>query len=178
MGVQIDLIIPPVIVGLLVIVIFRLNAFIMETSVDNRLNNDMQMFAEVTSRIIQEEVKTAGQIVRPTNPNIPDSVLIFVVENVGDTVRVQQSGRNLEIIRKSGIPPSIPDTTSYPSSLSALQFDLERKPVGEPIPYYLNFRIETESDPDHHASMRDLDKTVNAFSESEVYLRNVHRKSL
>lgn len=178
MGVQIDLVIPPIIVGLLILVIFRLNAFIMESSVDNRLNNDIQMFADVTSRVIQEEVKMAGEIVRPVNPDDPDSVLIYIVENIGDTVRVQRSGRNLALIRKSGIPPSIPDTTIYPSSLSALEFDLERKPPGELKPYYLNFKIETESNPNHHASMRDLDKTVKGFSESEVYLRNVHRKSL
>lgn len=180
MGIQIDLIIPPIIVGLLIIVIFRLNAFMMETSVDNRLNNDMQMFAEVASTIIQEEVKMIGKIVRPVNPDIPDTVLVFVVENIEDTVRVQRSGRNLEIIRKSGIPPSIPDTLIYPSSLSALEFDLERKPGDNPLkdPHYLNVKVQTESNPDHHASMKDLDKTVMGFSKSEFYLRNVHRKSL
>ena len=180
MGVQIDLILPPIVVGLLIILIFRLNAFIMETSVDNRLNNDMQTFADVTSRVIQEEVKTAGKILTPVHPDNPTAILEFIVENIGDTVWVQKSGRNLEIIRRSNIPPAIPDTVIYPSSLSMLEFDLERKPSDDPVkaPHYLNVKIETESNPDQHASMRDSDKTVRGFSESEIYLRNVHRKSL
>lgn len=180
MGIQIDLIIPPVIVGLLIIVVFRLNAFIMETSVDNRINNDMQMFAEVTSRLIQEEAKRATTIERPINEAVPDTVLEFFDAAVGDTVWIQKTGRNLEIIRRSQFPPSIPDTVIYPSSLSLLEFDLERKPTDNPSlpPYYLNVKIQTESDPAHHASMRDLEKTVMGFSESEIYLRNVHRNAL
>lgn len=180
MGIQIDLIVPPIIVGLLIILIFRMNAFIMETSVDNRLNNDMQMFADLTSRLIQEEVKTAGKILTPDHPDNPSPILEFIVENVEDTVWIQQSGRNLEIIRRSNIPPAIPDTIIYPSSLDLLEFDLERKP-GDDImkeAHYLNIKIQTESNPAHHASMRDLDKTVRGFAENEIYLRNVHRKSL
>lgn len=177
MGVQIDLIVPPIIVGLLIIIIFRLNAFIMETSTDNRLNNDMQMFAEVTSRLIQEEVRGATDIKLPLNESTPNTVLKFYVDSVKDTVWIQRSGKNLEIIRQSSISPSIPDTVIYPSSLSILEFDLERKPGDNPIkpPHYLNIRIQTESDPDHHASMRDIDKTVMGFAENEIYLRNVHR---
>ena len=149
----------------------------METSVDNRLNNDMQMFADLTSRLIQEEVKMADQIVEPSNPAIADSILKFVSVTT-DTITIQRSGNNLQIIRKSSASPSIPDTVLYPSSLLSLMFDLERKPAGEPIPYYLNVEIQTESDPTHHASMRDLDKTVRAFAENEIYLRNVHRNSV
>lgn len=177
MGVQIDLIIPPLIVGLLVIVIFRLNAFIMETSVDNQINNDMQTFAEVTSRVIQEQVKMADEIVRPGYSAFPDSVLKFVSVTT-DTITVQRAGKNLAIIRTSSTTPVIQDTLLYPSSLLSLEFELERKPPTESTPYYLNMRIQTESDPTHHASTRDLEKTVMGFSESEIYLRNVHRNSL
>ncbi len=177
MGVQVDLIIPPVIVGLLVIVVFQLNSFIMETSLDNQLTNDMQTFAEVTSRVIQEELKMANQIVTPADPATPDSILKFVSVTT-DTITIQRSGKNLEIISKSSASPSIPDTATYPSSLSALMFDLERKPAGEPVPYYLNIEIQTESNPDHHASVRGQPETVRAFAENEVYLRNVHRNSV
>lgn len=179
MGIQIDLIVPPIIVGLLIIIIFQLNSFIMETSVDNRLNNDMQMFADLSSSLIQKEVKTATDIITPVNENTPDTVLKFFIENVKDTVWVQRSGRNLEIIRQSSIPPSIPDTVIYPSSLSSLEFDLERKPGDNPIkaPHYLNVKIQTESNPKHHASMKDMDKTVMGFAENEIYLRNIHRKN-
>lgn len=177
MGVQIDLIIPPVIVGLLVILVFQLNSFIMETSRDNQLTNDMQTFSETASRVIQEELKMANQIVRPSDPSAPDSILRFVSVTT-DTVTVQRSGRAIEIIRKSSSSPSIPDTILYDLSLSSLRFDLERKPAGEPIPYYLNVEIETESDPSHHAKVQGDIETVRAFAENEIYLRNVHRLSV
>lgn len=177
MGIQIDLIIPPVIVGLLVLVVFQLNAFIMETSIDNQLSNDMQTFAEVTSRIIQEEVKSAEEIERPFSASMSDSVLVFV-SVTGDSITVQRNDKNLEIIRKSSITPSVPDTTIYPSSISSLEFQLDRKPATETVPYYLNVRIETESEPDQHATVQGEAMPVRAFSENEIYLRNVHRNSL
>ncbi|NBC03837.1 MAG: hypothetical protein GVY20_09060 [Bacteroidetes bacterium] len=149
----------------------------METSLDNQLTTNMQTFAEVTSRVIQEELKMANQIVNPSDPATPDSVLTFV-SVTSDTITIQRSGKNLEIISKSSVSPSTPDTIRYPSSLSSLMFDLERKPAGEPIPYYLNIEIETESDPDHHASTRGDAETVRAFAENEIYLRNVHRLSV
>lgn len=174
MGIQIDLILPPVIVGLLVIVIFQLNSFIMETSTDTRLNNDMQMFAELTSRLIQEEVKLADDIERPTGAFNPDSVLVFL--NVAqDTVRIQRSGRNLEVIHINSVT-AVPDTVIYPSSLSSLEFEMVRKPVTEPSAYFLNARIETESNPNHHAVVNGDINTVRGFSENEIYLRNIHAK--
>lgn len=177
MGIQIDLILPPIVVGLLIILIFRLNAFIMETSTDNRLNNDMQTFAEVASTVIQEEVKMATDIKKPVGANNPDGLLKFFVSSRKDTVWIQKTGKNLEIIRQSSIAPSIPDTVIYPSSLSLLEFELNRKPGDNPIkaPHYLKVKIQTESNPNQHASMRDLDKTVMGFAENEIYLRNVHR---
>lgn len=177
MGVQIDLIIPPVIVGLLILVVFQLNSFIMETSTDNRLTNDMQTFAETASRVIQEEVKMANQILQPADPDTPGSVLRFISVTT-DTITVQRSGRAIDVIRKSSVSPSIPDTLSYPLSMSSLMFDLERKPAGEPIPYYLNVEIETESDPAHHVKVQGDIETVRAFAENEIYLRNVHRNAV
>ena len=174
MGVQIDLIVPPIIVGLLIIAVIRLNAFIMETSIDNRLTNDMQMFADVATRLIQEEVKLAEDIIKPINPDTPDSILTFL-STAGDSVFVQRSGVSLQIIKISGI---VSDTLLYPLNLSSLEFDLVRKPAGEPTPYYLNFKIETESDPDHHATFNGDPESVRGFSESEIYLRNIHLNSL
>jgi len=177
MGVQIDLIVPPVIVGLLVIVVFQLNSFIMETSVDNRLTNDMQTLADVTSRVIQEELKMANQILNPADPATPDSILKFVSVTT-DTITIQRTGKNLEVIRKSSTSPSIPDTITYPSSISSVMFDLERKPPGEITPYYLNVEIQTESNPSHHANVRGDIEPVRAFAENEIYLRNIHRNSV
>ncbi|MDR9367063.1 MAG: hypothetical protein RI575_17140 [Balneolaceae bacterium] len=174
MGIQIDLIIPPVIVGLLVVVVFQLNAFIMETSIDNQLNNDMQTFAELTSSLIQEEVRSAGDIERPTGVLNADSVLVFV--NVAqDSVRIQRSGKNLAVIHyNSSI--SLADTVIYPSSLSSLEFEMVRKPDTALSAYFLNTKVVTESDTEQHASIDGNSEEVRGFSENEIYLRNIHAK--
>ena len=75
MGVQIDLIVPPIIVGLLIILIFNVNSFILETSVDNRLTNDMQTFADVSVDVVQEEIRGLREL---NYGGISDSKFTFV----------------------------------------------------------------------------------------------------
>lgn len=174
MGIQLDFVIPPIIVGLLVILLLRINSFMMETSVDNRVTNDMQTLADVTTKVLQEELRTADFIINPSNPAIPDSVLKFVSLS-SDTVLIKKSGLALQIIHIDPVSSSS-DTISYPSNLSSISFDLEPDTVA--TPYFLNIKVETESLSEDHASMRDLGKTVKAFSENQIYLRNVHLNSL
>lgn len=166
MGTQIDLIIPPIIVGLLIILIFRVNAFMVETSIDNRLNNEVQEFADLTGSLIQEELRTLSAF----NPNnLPDSTLTFVNLS-GDSVVVSKNKRNLEIIRLNPIT-SIPDTTIYPSALKSIFFMAEPDSVLNPM--FIRVQIETESRPESHARFRNNVKTVNAFSEKQIFLRNL-----
>lgn len=167
MAVQMDLIIPPVIVGLLIMAIFGVNSFILESSVDTRLQNDMQTFAETSTKILQEEVRGAVDILRPSSASTADSVLRFV-HFTGDTIRIQRAGQSIAVIREG----SAADTISYPLSLSAIQFDLEPNGMN---PFYLNIQLQTESNPGHHIRSGKNVQSVSAFSETEIYLRNIHQ---
>jgi hypothetical protein len=164
MAIQFDLIIPPVIVGILTIILFNIHSFMMETSVDNRLNNDMQTFADLATTTLQEELRMIDQIVEFN----PDN-LRFVTTN-RDTVGIRRINRYIEITRFDAATAGR-DTLIVSANLSNLNFQLE--PVGSPTPSFLRVQVETESRPEHHASLRNTDKTVRAFSERRLFLRNV-----
>jgi hypothetical protein len=168
MAVQMDLLIPPVIVGLLILAIFGINSFILETSVDTRLQNDMQTFSETSTKILQEEVRGAVEVLRPTNPAVADSVLRFV-HFTGDTMRIERIDQSIAVIRE-GLAA---DTLTYPLFLSAIQFDLEPNGMN---PFYLNIQLQTESNPAHHVRTGKNVQSVSAFSETEIYLRNIHQR--
>jgi len=171
MGVQIDLIIPPIIVGLLIILIFRVNAFIVETSIDNRLNNDVQMFAEVSATVLQEEIRALTNFVEADDHfvnDVADSVK-FTNQNC-DIISIFREERNL-IIARYIQATATNDTTVYPMNLSSLEFS--REPLNNPPYRFLRVKIETESRPEHHARFRNETQTVRAFEERRFLLRNL-----
>ena len=169
MGFRLDLVISAIIVGILIILIFGLNSSMLQNSVDTMLYNNMQTFADVSTEVLQEEIKMASNILQPTNPASPDSVLRFVTTN-GDTLKVERSGRNIQIIKQN----ITSDTLSYDLHLSSLQFDLQPDTVA--VPYYLFVKIQTESQKSQHASFQKDVQTAKAFSEVRYYLRNVRMK--
>ena len=170
MGVQIDLIVPPIIVGLLIIMIFRVNAFIMETSIDNRLNNDVQTFAEVSATVLQEEIRALNDFVDPLDHFVNDRADSVKFTNVNCVlVSIFQDERNMIIARYDHETASH-DTTVYPLNLSSLEFT--REPIGGPQYQFLRVKIETESRPEHHARFRNETQTVKAFEERRFLLRN------
>lgn len=163
MGVQLDLIIPPIIVGMLIIIIFRVNAFVMETSIDNRLNNDMQNFAEVTAVVIEDQLRSVNFIVGF------DTSRVRYVNFDQDTITIQRNKKNLEVI--SADLSGTVDTLIYPSSMSDLHFKMEPDTVASPM--FIRFKVETESNPEDHMQMRKEVTEVRGFAERRVFLRNV-----
>ena len=181
MAAQFDLLIPPVIVGLLIILIFRVNAFMMDSSVDTRLTNDVQMHADVIADIIQEELRGAGNSnILTTAPGTvqPDSlefVRILVDPVNGLTplnVKIKRDERNLIIYRDVDIIDDASDNTIYGSQIASLEFRMATDNHNNIIPNVIRFRVVTESDPDHHVRFRDDDKMVRAVAEREVFLRH------
>jgi len=168
--VQADLIIPPIIVGLLIIMVFRVNAFIMETSVDNRLNNDVQTFAEVAATVIQEELKNVSG-----NVNVDNNQEVLTFTNMNDiTVSIRRDGRNIIITSHDAIEDEenegefLDDVVTIPANLSNLQFVYE---ISNPV--FLRVRVETESQPEQHVRFRNEEQTVRAFAERRIFMRNV-----
>jgi hypothetical protein len=141
-----------------------MNSFIMESSADGRLTNDVQTFAELAATIIQEELRTLDHFVQVQQ----DSVRF--VSTARDTISLTRSDRNIEIIRYDMINAQY-DTLLLAASLSGLQFTLE--PQGVAVPTFLRVRVETESLPEQHVRFRGDMQTVRAFAERRFFLRNI-----
>ncbi len=183
MGIQADIIIPPIIIALLIIMIFRVNVFIMESSADNRLNNDMQTLAETAATVLQEEIKVLFQII----PNIIDneeegegSINAIEEITIGNltisntfqfinfnqvNVRITREERNIVIER---CDEGDCNTEMYALNLSDLQFIRDNT-----NPNFVRLRVRTESQPEHHVHFRNNTQTVQGFDERNLFLRNL-----
>lgn len=170
MGIRLDLIISFIIVGILTITIVVLNSSMLQSSVDTLLYNNVQTFADISTEVLQEELKLATQILQPANPALPDSVLRFVTTS-DDTLKVERDGQNLQVIRQNFSS----DTIRYDLYLSAIQFDLQPDTVS--VPYYLYVHFRTESPKKQNSSFQEGIETAKGFSELRYYLRNVHLRN-
>jgi len=188
MGVQIDLIVPPIILGLLIILIFNVNAFILETSVDNRLTNDMQTFADVTVDIVQEELRGLTEFdfteseakgyeitdyVEPEDGEVDNSgpkkyysgIIYTVRSQIGTEFEVEMwSEEGILYIKKGENDPVV-----YPGYIEDLMFIVD----DTPSPRYVTVRVTTESRPEMHARFGNDENLVRAFAEKRIFLRNV-----
>ncbi|MCC5942371.1 MAG: hypothetical protein JJU37_12600 [Balneolaceae bacterium] len=178
---QLDLIIPPVIVGLLIILIFRVNAFMMDSSVDTRLSNDVQMHADLIADIIQEELRgAANSDILMSSPGTIQADSLDFVRSVVDVssgllplnVRIKRDERNLVIYRDFDPIEQSSDNIVYGSQISSLEFRMATDRDNNIIPNVIHFRVVTESDPAHHVRFRDDDKVVRAVAEREIFLRH------
>lgn len=170
MGFRLDLVISAIIVGIITLLILGLNSTMLQNSVDALLYNNMQTFADVSTEVLQEELKSAAVILRPSDPAVPDSILRFITTDE-DTLKVERVGRNLQVIRRN----ITSDTLKYDLLLSDIQFDLQPDDVA--VPYYLYVQVQTESRKSQHASFQKDVETAKGFSEMRYYLRNVHMKN-
>lgn len=171
MAILLDKLIPPIIIGLLIIMIFRLNAFMMESQVDNRLSNEMQIFSELASTLIQEEMKSANNIVTLTANTI-------VYDDVNGTRVTMQRVDDLLVITKLNQDTLDEIVIEHPTYLSSLEF--VAVPTGVPLNQirFLRVRLTAESNPNAHVKFTGDIQTAKAFSERQIYLRNVVAASL
>ena len=162
MNVQLDLILPPIVIGSLLLLILGLNQMMMESQTGNRLNMEMQTFANTTLLVLQEELRDVHDVL-----GITDSTLVYNTPNL-DTVRIVRQGREMHLIR-SNISTSLQDTTRYASRLADLRFTLFLLDgVG---PAMLRVRVETESTPEQEVGVRTA--RYRSFAERDFYLRNL-----
>lgn len=148
---------------MLIIIIFRVNAFVMETSIDNRLNNDMQNLADVTAVVIEDHLRSVDLIAGF------DTTKVKYINFDQDTITIQRNKKNLEVI-SADLSGSV-DTLTYPSSMSDLHFKMEPDTVA--VPTFLRFKVETVSNPEDHMQMSKDVTEVRGFAERRVFLRNV-----
>tara|TARA_R100001143_G_C3361345_1_gene136876 strand:- start:53267 stop:53788 length:522 start_codon:yes stop_codon:yes gene_type:complete len=171
MAILLDKLVPPIIVGLLIIMIFRLNAFMMESQVDNRLSNEMQTFSELASTIIQEEMKTANNIVTlSTNSIVYDTI---------DGIRVTMERVDNHLVIKKVNQTTLNEIViEHPAYLSSLEFTAEPSSVPLNQIRFINVKLTAESNPIAHVNFNGDIQTAKSFSERQIYLRNVVAASL
>ncbi len=167
MGVQLDIILPPIIVGLIIIMIFRVNSFIVETSNDNRLQNDMQLFAEAAATVIQEEIRQISGDVE-----ISGDTLFYsrIANGKAGTGSITKDNRNIRIIRQMEDTPA--DTSIIHANISDLTFNLEF-PEPSASHAFIRIRVVTESLPEQHARIRESNQTSRAVVERRVFIRTM-----
>ena len=191
MGVQLDLILPPIIVGMLIIIIFRVNSFMMDSSIDNRVFNDMQSFAETSTVVIDDLLRRAKSVNNPddfedddicnnfrkqdgsADTNCSDELEFITTNNFKVTIKKDDDENNILISRvildADGNEISGVNTRVYPLYVSKLEFQHKTS-----SPNFISYKIETESNPDHHVQQgADDEKTVKGFAERKLFLRNL-----
>lgn len=164
MAANFDLILSVIVVGLLTLLIFSVHAFMIETSIDNRLTQEMQDFADVSIVVMQEEIRTLNELIE-----FDDHSLRFV-NTSRDTIEIFRDLSDLKIVIKKSTG-LIPDTLDYPARLSQLEFVPEMM-VGS-IPTFLRVKVQTESRPEQQAGSEEK-ASIRAFAEKRFFLRNLH----
>lgn len=166
MGVQLDLIVPPIIVGVLIILIFRLNAFMMESTTDARLVNDVQTQADVAIDIIQEELRglDTGAIIMSQDTLQFSRFVDGPLANSQDVMIVRDNSNRQLKIHFQDLLTGDPDSTVYALNLFSIEFSA-------PAGHILRARVVAESRTEQHVRFRNDDQTVRAVSERDFFLR-------
>ena len=191
MGLQLDLILPPIIVGMLIIIIFQVNSFMMDSSIDSRVYNDMQSFAETSTVVLDDLLRRAKSVNNPddfedddicnnfrkqdgsADTNCSDELEFITTNNFKVTIKKDDDENNILISRvildDDGNEISGVNTRVYSLYVSKLEFQHKTS-----SPNFISYKIETESNPDHHVQQgADDEKTVKGFAERKIFLRNL-----
>ncbi len=162
MSAYLDLLIPPIIVGILILTILTLNNRMMESQIDSRLTNEMQQYANAALSAIQEELREVETVV-----SITDTTFSFLNAN-RDTLRFFRQDRDMLLRFRSSAGGSA-DTTVYPARLTDLRFNTIS--LGPSGPTLLRVRVESESIAAEQVSVNP--SRQRAFAQRDFYLRNI-----
>jgi len=162
MNAHLDLILPPIIVGILIVIIITINTRMMESQVESRVTHEMQQFANASLSVLQEEIRDLGSVIA-----ITDSTLRYL-SSTNDTVSIFRINRDL-MIRRRVFGGGAADTSVYAARLSSLRFTIFS--LGSNGATMLRVRVESRS-----TGAEQLDNSPTnflAFAERDFYLRNL-----
>lgn len=159
MNISFDLIIPPIIMGILMTMIISSNRMMMESSVENQVTYQLQSTANNGILVVQEEVRSLNEILV-----VSDSTLNFV-ETDFDTVMIVKQGEYLEVSRTP--VGGVPTTQSYYLKLDSIDFQVSS--AGAMAPTFLSVTAITKSSPQQVGS----GTPHKAVASRDLYLRNL-----
>jgi hypothetical protein len=162
MSTYLDLLIPPIIVGILILTILSLNTRMMESQIDTRLTNEMQQYANAAMSAIQEELREVDTVI-----SLTDSTFSYLNATL-DTVRIFRQGRDL-MLRSRSSAGGAADTTMFPARLTSLRFNTV--PLGPSGPTLLRVLVESESIGSEQMSGSPYRQ--RAFAQRDFFLRNI-----
>ena len=117
MNISLDIVLPSIIAGMLIMMIFSANTMIIKSTAENRVTHELQSKANTTIKIIQEQVRGLH------SPEVKDddSKLVFKKIN-GDSISISRNNREL-VIESFSAGGGSSNTETYALKLSDLQFE-------------------------------------------------------
>lgn len=159
MNIQLDIILPPIIVGILIVIIIRVQSAMLDNQVESRLFYELQSKANSCMIIIQHEFRDVKAIIE-----ITDSTFNYI--NVdSDTVHIYRNNQNLNILRISSQDASV-QSISHPLQLNQLEYTYV-----DPLNGILRVSVETVSNVEDEVGTKT--QRYRAFAEKEFYLKNL-----
>jgi hypothetical protein len=158
-----DLILPPIIVGMLLLMIVSLTGRMTESQIDARLNGEMQQFANVALSALQEELRHVDEI-----EAISESELHYQTID-GDLVSITHQGRDLLVSRKR---PNviIPEVVRFPARLTAVRFQMIQLQANGPN----LLRVYVESESVANEKMTNSPARQRSYAQRDFFLRNIN----
>ena len=162
MSSYLELLLPPIVVGVLILMIVSLNHRMMESQVDARLTSEMQQYANAALSAIQEEVRSVQVL-----GTVSETEISFV-STANESVRIYRNGRDL-LVMKQPLPQGAAKTTAYPARLSDIRFGIVE--VDSSGPTLLRVYVESESTTGEKVASSPFRQ--RAYAQRDFYLRNI-----
>ena len=159
MNIQLDLILPPIIVGILIVLIIRVQTSMMDNQVESRLFYELQSKANSCLLVIQQEIRDVKSIIEVTD------LMLNYVSVDSDTIQIYRSGQNLTIHRISGVDATV-ESISHPLQLLNLEYSWS-----DPANGILRISVETASNEEDEVGTKT--QRYRAFAEKEFFLKNL-----
>ena len=170
MNISLDLILPPVILGILITMIVSANILMMESSIENQSTHHLQATANNAVLIIQEEIKYLKRI-----ESANGSLLEFVekISDASDSVDVQifKEDEYLKVIRTPQGGAS--NTQNYFLRLDDLIF--EETVHGTTSAPFLRVTVISISSTSQQVN---AETRYRASAERSIYLKNLHASGI
>jgi hypothetical protein len=158
-----DLILPPIIVGMLLIMIVSLTGRMTESQIDARLNGEMQQFANVALSALQEELRNVEEI-----DAISATELRYQSVD-GDLVSITHQGRDILVsIKRPNV--SLPEIKRFPARLTSIRF--EEIQLHAEGPKLLRVYVECESVANE--KMTNSPSRQRSYAQRDFLLRNIN----
>ena len=158
---NLDIVLPSIIVGIIVTMILGFQMLIMESSVESRLQTEVQANSSQALEIIREEMRGVHEILSP-----PDNSLVFSTFT-GDSVMVSRSGRNL-VIQRYSVNTQTTTSVEHPLNLTDLQFSTQPDSMPHELANFIRVFVETSSRPEQQVASRRSSNASNSKSKSSA----------